>query len=177
MENSTLRLKEQAKRLRVSNIASVVLDDSRFDTWSGSGKPEQHHYGTFGLRDHTLEVMNLCFNAVKTLEIEVDEKELFLSVLFHDAGKMYDYEIKNDGYWGSADHKKLIHHISRSAVIWTEACIKYKSYEHIKDAVLHNILSHHGLREWGSPVRPQSKVAWVLHLCDTMSARINELSM
>jgi 23S rRNA maturation-related 3'-5' exoribonuclease YhaM len=42
------------------------------------------------------------------------------------------------------------------------------------DEVTHAILSHHGQREWGSPVRPATKLAWILHTCDMMSARVND---
>lgn len=37
-----------------------VLEDSNFSIWSGSGKPEHHHYGDGGLIKHTWEVVNLC---------------------------------------------------------------------------------------------------------------------
>ena len=30
----------------------------------------------------------------------------------------------------------------------------------------------HGQREWGSPVMPKSRVAWLLHLSDGISARM-----
>lgn len=113
------------------------------------------------------------------------EMELYFAALFHDAGKMYDYkkieftENTVDSYmnhnWESAPHKRLIHHISRSAIIWTEATIncpiiKEKYYEN----VLHAILSHHMSREAGSPVAPKSRIAWILTLCDNMSARMND---
>ena len=40
------------------------------------------------------------------------------------------------------------------------------------DEVLHAILSHHGRREYGSPVSPSTRIAWLLHLCDSISARM-----
>jgi 3'-5' exoribonuclease len=44
----------------------------------------------------------------------------------------------------------------------------------IAERVTHNILSHHGQREWGSAVAPYSREAWILHLCDGLSARIDD---
>jgi len=41
------------------------------------------------------------------------------------------------------------------------------------DAVLHCILSHHGRREWGSAVAPSSREAWLVHLADMKSARMD----
>jgi 23S rRNA maturation-related 3'-5' exoribonuclease YhaM len=40
------------------------------------------------------------------------------------------------------------------------------------DSVLHAILAHHGRREAGSPVAPKSRIAWLVHLSDQISARM-----
>lgn len=39
------------------------------------------------------------------------------------------------------------------------------------DAVTHCILAHHGRKEWGSPVEPQTIEALILHQADLLSAR------
>ena len=52
--------------------------------------------------------------------------------------------------------------------------MKAKKAVHIEDEVLHCILSHHGQRAWGSPVAPKSIEAWILHLCDGLSARADD---
>lgn len=163
----------------VAEISKVVLENPKFATWWG-GLRTQHHDFDGGLALHTTEVVELCFNSVKTLGLDkVDKKELFLSALFHDAGKMYDYQPKPIGAEGpdmiSAPHKRIIHHISRSALIWSHAVVEHPEFsDEYHDPVLHNILSHHGHREWGSPVAPKTQVAWLLHLCDGISARMND---
>jgi 23S rRNA maturation-related 3'-5' exoribonuclease YhaM len=48
-------------------------------------------------------------------------------------------------------------------------------FKDIEDEVLHAILAHHGFQEFGSPVQPNSKVAWLLHLCDSISARMDDV--
>lgn len=177
MHTSTLILIKQAKSLGtdVYNVASELLNDSRFDIWSGSSKPEQHHYGTNGLTIHTHEVMELAFSAKGNLKLDIDPIELYLSVLFHDSGKMFDYFTTNNINFSSAPHKRLIHHISRSALIWHDASSNVPQiHDKYHDLVLHNILSHHGKREHGSPVMPKTKTAWLLHLCDSISARMND---
>lgn len=165
----------------VEDIASVVIDDERFPIWWG-GLTNQHHSFDGGLVRHTKEVVELAFSTIKTLGIEkdIDKSELFLACLFHDAGKMYDYK-RNDGApsgepaFIAAPHKRIIHHISRSGIIWSHAVAKYPELNtKYHDSVLHAILAHHGQREWGSPVMPKSHVAWLLHLCDNISARMND---
>jgi len=174
---------ELAKTFHFSNevmrLIEHVLSDHRFQTWSGSAKPEHHHYRDNGLSEHTLEVIKLCFSTKNTLNLkDVDDVELFLAALYHDVGKIHDYQSTqtNEGkIWGSTPHKRMIHHISRSALIWSHAV---ESFPELKakyhDSVLHAILSHHGMREWGSPVAPFTKVAWLLHLCDGLSARMDD---
>lgn len=203
---------------KVVEIANYLLDDEDFQICSGSSKPFQHHYGDGGLARHTLEVVELCqYNHDLFLKNRwgknisdgegIDELELFFAALFHDAGKMYDYERipetqtiitkELDSYnltsapnqWTSAPHKRLIHHISRSSIIWSEACSKFGDiefdnlgrqnlmsniYGRYHDKVLHAILAHHGRREYGSPVAPLTRVAWMVHICDQMSARMND---
>ena len=159
-------------------LASELIDNPKFQVWSGSSKKEQHHYGRSGLIIHTAEVVSLCFSSISVIDVEIDKEELFLSALYHDAGKLYDYSpIDGTNYreWEGAEHKRLIHHISRSALIWSDEVRKYPELERKhRDNVLHNILSHHGRREWGSPVAPKSKAAWILHLNDCLSARLND---
>jgi 3'-5' exoribonuclease len=161
----------------VLSIANVVLTDPRFRIWSGSSKSNQHHYGDGGLIEHTWEVIKLCrLNMTfyhSAGERYFSDKELFLAALFHDAGKMWDYE-KVEGVWRSAEHKRLIHHVSRSAIVWSKAVEMTGTCKDIEDSVLHAILAHHGCREFGSPVAPKTKLAWMLHICDQMSARMND---
>ena len=155
-----------------------VTRNDKFCIWTGCVN-NKHHYGKFGLAKHTYEVLLLAFNSKETLGIsDIDNAELFFSCLFHDIGKIYDYEpVDGTDYseWTSTDHKRLIHHISRSGIYWSnnvgfypEMCLKYH------DSVLHAILAHHGRRELGSPVSPKSKVSWLLHLCDGISARMED---
>jgi 3'-5' exoribonuclease len=169
-------LKEMAIRLGVDKVCNQLLNDHYFSIWSGSGKEHQHHYGRGGLLDHTHEVVKLCFlNKNYLPDLDIDDKELFMSALFHDAGKLRDYYPKDDYYlhWAKSTHNRLIHHISRSALMWSEMVKIDKVLNDVyHDKVLHAILSHHGERERGSPVAPLSRVAWLVHLCDGISARM-----
>jgi 23S rRNA maturation-related 3'-5' exoribonuclease YhaM len=57
--------------------------------------------------------------------------------------------------------------------MWTQASEKYPIiYDKYHERVCHAILAHHGTREWGSPIAPLSRVAWLVHLCDNLSARM-----
>lgn len=174
---------EIAKSLCVWDISKIVIEDQRFGIWSGSHDPKKHHYGLNGLVKHTLDVYRLSSIINAHYGNIVNEPILFLACLYHDYGKVWDYcwkygadgDYSQENYvWSYTEHKHQIHHLSRSAIEWSLAVEKFPKYKPFADQVLHAILSHHGRREYRSPVEPQTKLAWILHLCDSMSARIDE---
>lgn len=185
-------LRQTAEQLGCSDIAAYVLFDPRFAVWSASAREGHHHYGTGGLVRHTAEVVRLClanrallgmwpaFGLASKLP---SEQAVYLAALAHDAAKIYDYEHVGRLYatfpqpgdgWGPAPHKRLIHHVSRSAIEWSKAIDRFPAYAPMHDEVLHAILSHHGRPEWGSPIQPKSRLAWLLHTCDMLSARMDD---
>lgn len=178
-------LKRNATKLGVSNIANIVLNNPLFHICSGSAHENCHHYGDGGLVQHTSEVWDIAYNISKLYASGVragvtppkvivpDDTQLFLACLFHDVGKMWDYE-KIGGEWVGTTHKRHIHHISRSAIEWSRAVEKTGVCRDIEDEVLHAILAHHGQRQFGSPVAPKSRLAWLLHFSDGISARMND---
>jgi len=179
-------LKNDAMNLSVLSLASTVIGDPRFPLWSGSSKPFQHHYGTGGLLRHTYEVVKLCQIVRLRFYTNVDAKILFLAALFHDYGKIWDYVpviddppqtkyILDTTEWTSGSHKRVVHHISRSVIEWEKAAQQETVVsESERQEVTHAILAHHGQREFGSPVAPYTQIAWLLHFCDGISARMDD---
>ena len=145
---------------------------------SGSGSAHRHHYGESGLLIHTCEVVKTCLSACNDYhgKADLDVVELFLSAIYHDSGKVFDYQINEHGEWCNTPHKRMVNHIPESCIIWDNALkIVHRNFRlRYRDCVMHNILSHHGRQEWGSPVTPKSKAAWVLHLADMTSAMLGD---
>lgn len=175
------RLHKIAEQMCLVDVyAELLRQYPQFKKWSGSHHPKLHHYGTGGLIRHTCEIIELGMDTIVTLNLQakVSHTEFFLASLFHDTGKMYDYDCTyNSGgdTWTSTKHKRLIYHIPRSTLIWHDVIAKFPELnEKYHDAVLHDILAHHGSREYGSPVAPKTHCAWLLHLCDSISARMDD---
>lgn len=186
MNTSLDLLKKLAKSFgpATEKLASVVLDDPRFVDWSGSTRKDTHHYGRGQLAQHTLEVAELALlnnQYFHTIGKSVNSEWLFLACLFHDAGKMWDYAPTSEELtdWTNTPHKKKIYHISRSAIVWSKAFDQHGSHLPVEahDEVLHGILAHHGRREWGSPVEPQNRLGYLVHLADMLSARIDDCEL
>ena len=58
----------------------------------------------------------------------------------------------------------------------TKACLVLKIDDREEDVVVlrHMVLAHHGLLEYGSPVRPRIMEAEILHQIDTMDVHSND---
>lgn len=163
-----------------------VLSDPKFEYWSGAGSDKHHHYGDGGLLKHTHEVWEYATDIVARHNgncvdgsKRVNANELFISIIWHDYGKIWDYQKDENGVWGKHNnHARQIHHISRSAIEWQKFASSFHYFTHkgniSVDNVTHNILAHHGMREWGSPVAPATREAWILHLADNLSARLDD---
>lgn len=159
--------------LRVPEIVGRVLDHPDFAVWTGSGQPTSHHYGRGGLARHVYEVVFLCQRTRQAYwDRATDDVVLFVAAVFHDFGKLWDHA--PIAGWKDTEHKRNIHHISRSAIEFNLHAAKLGLDQKFIDKVTHCILSHHGRREAGSPVAPKSREAWILHLCDNMSARLDD---
>lgn len=147
--------------------------NEQFQKWPAS--INFHHKYDGGLLHHTAEVTDLCLYNNEYFGNPVDKRLLFLAAIYHDIGKLEDYEpIDDSSVFRDAPHKKLIHHIARSAIVASNYLRNYLTKDEM-DQILHAILAHHQLKEWGSPVQPQTKMAWLLHLSDNMSARMADL--
>ena len=78
-------------------------------------------------------------------------------------------------YWKTTEHKQRIRHLNRSILIWHDVISKFPELNtKYHDKVMHDILAHHASKEYGSPILPQTRNAWLLHLCDAISARMDD---
>lgn len=170
--------------------ALYALHDARLPWWPASldGK---HHCHAGGLLRHIEEVATIGLSMIGCNEAlglpVVDRQHFLVAVLFHDFGKLWDYEpvfsegVGFDGRgsivgWKASRHKRRTHHISRSNMEWSNIAAVRGVTPEVFDEISHAILAHHGRREWGSPVAPDTALAWILHLSDSASARQDEIA-
>jgi 3'-5' exoribonuclease len=155
LEDSLLWIKD--KTLRAA--CETILEDQRFRlSWGSNGDSGKHHAYAGGLLVHTAEVMSY----VRQL---TSHEELITAVIFHDCAKIFDYDELGE----KTDYCKLIRHVAGSFAIFSEllrGSIPNDQFERIG----HCILAHHGRKEWGSPVEPQTEHAMLLHQADMWSA-------
>ena len=145
-------------------LAMLVLSDPQFRAGYGAtvGTTHAHHAYPGGLVVHTAEVLQYAANL--TASLNINPLVLKLAVIYHDCAKVLDY----DALGQKTPHYGLIRHVAGSYAEWM-----YQSAymdRDFRDAVGHCILAHHGRKEWGSPVEPQTVEAMILHQADMWSA-------
>lgn len=130
-----------------------------------------HHAFLGGLSYHTLSILRLA-KAVCDLYPDIDRSLLYAGATIHDLGKTV--ELSGPIATQYTTSGKLIGHISLIDGEICQACDKLGIDSEKGPAVLlrHMILSHHGLLEYGSPVRPQLREAEILHHLDELDANI-----
>lgn len=132
---------------------------------------KNHHAFSGGLAFHTVSMLRLAKAIAKEYDV-LNESLLYAGVLLHDLGKVK--ELSGPIATKYTLEGNMIGHIVIVDEEIVKACeilqIDYNSEEVI--LLRHMILSHHGLLEYGSPVRPHIMEAEVLHQIDQLDASI-----
>lgn len=160
-----------------------VVDTDAF--WISPGSSNKHHNWTGGLAQHTLEVIRIALRMAQEIP-EAKASVLLVAGLWHDYGKIWSYRRRtaSDTYdphfarpgepqWEDSPLKDWMGgHLAKSYGEYLAYARKTNNIlTNFDEEVLHCILAHHGQREWGSPARPCTREAWILHLADSASAR------
>ncbi len=129
-----------------------------------------HHAYLGGLLEHTLFMLRLA-QSVQYVYPEIDFSLLVAGIIVHDIGKIKEYNY--DKAISHTDEGYLIGHIVIGYEIVKREIDKISDFpEDKKQLLLHIILSHHGLREFGSPTTPKFAEAYLVHALDNLDARL-----
>jgi len=129
-----------------------------------------HHAYLGGLLEHTLSLLRLC-EAAASHYPEVDRDLLLTGVLLHDLGKVDELSARSG--FDYTDAGRLIGHIALVLERVWEATAGLPDFPREKALLLeHLLLSHHGREEFGSPVKPMTLEALLLHMLDDLDAKV-----
>ena len=131
-----------------------------------------HHAYLGGLVEHTASVVALC-EVMATHYEGVDRDLLVGSAILHDVGKLRELQWR--GTFEYTDAGRLLGHITQGVLFVEERLRKFPDFPPPRrDQLLHNILSHHGELEWGSPKRPKTLEAVILHHVENLDGKVNQ---
>ena len=135
------------------------------------GGKTMHHDYIGGLMEHTVSVAAICrFLAGHYAGTDADM--LTAGALLHDIGKVE--ELSYEGAFDYTDEGRLLGHLYMGAEWVAAECAKIEGFPPEKTMLLkHMILSHHGELEYGSPKRPKTLEAILLHFAENMDSKAN----
>ena len=130
-----------------------------------------HHAYLGGLLEHTLSVATLARDIAAHYP-EVDRDLLLVGAVLHDIGKVR--ELSCAPGFDYTTEGRLVGHLLLGVEMLEEKMAKVPGFPpNLATALKHLIISHHGEYEFGSPKRPKTAEAFVLHALDDLDAKLN----
>jgi len=128
-----------------------------------------HHEFASGLLHHTVSMADLG-EAIANLYPSVDRDMLIAGILLHDLGKTL--ELSGPIIPKYTLEGKLIGHISITHAEIQKSIEALKIKSETATLLSHMVLSHHGKYEYGSPVLPLTREAYLLSVIDDLDAKM-----
>lgn len=137
---------------------------------------KMHHAYIGGLLEHSVNLLRLS-RVVCGLYPYLDRDLMVAASLCHDIGKTREYSWERPPI-DYTDQGRLLGHIAIGLEMVEKAVDTARLNQNSRKllALKHVILSHHGQREFGSPVLPMTEEALVFHMIDDLDAKLNFLS-
>ncbi len=154
-------------------LLQEMLTDEEFlrDFSTAPGAKGMHHVFLGGLLEHTVSIVTIC-RFLADHYPGVDRDMLLTSAILHDVGKVR--ELSWEGAFDYTDRGRLLGHITLGTLLVEERIRRLPDFPPATaDELLHNILSHHGEYEWGSPKRPKTLEALILHHVENLDGKVN----
>jgi 3'-5' exoribonuclease len=170
------RLGETVEGIREPHLRQLLqgfLEDDRFVAAFSTAPAAKslHHAVLGGLLEHTVSVVGLC-HLLADYYPAVERDLLLAAAMLHDVGKIQ--ELTWDRVFDYTDAGRLLGHITLAAILVEERIRAIPGFpEELAQRLLHCILSHHGELEWGSPKRPKTLEALVLHYAEDLDGKVN----
>ena len=135
-----------------------------------------HHAMIGGLMLHTISIVRMA-EEISKIYPNINRELLLSGAILHDVAKTWEFELSKTGLVkGYSAEGELIGHLVKGAMYIEEAA-KELGIESEKVTLLqHMILSHHGVPEFGSPIRPMFLEAEILSALDSLDATIFEIN-
>lgn len=128
-----------------------------------------HHAFRSGLLEHTLSAARAARMLAEHYGLNQD---LVVSgMLLHDLGKIWELEAQNSIEY--SDDGRLLGHISMEVLFLDRKISELSEFpSETRRQLLHILLSHHGEYAYGSPRRPKTPEAMLIHMVDNLDARM-----
>ncbi len=157
-----------------NRIVRFLLTKYQKEFFDYPAAKRNHHAYASGLAYHTTSMLRLGKSIVKEYP-ELNAALLYAGIILHDLGKVIELSGAMSTEYTLAGN--LVGHLVLVDEEITKACLALKIDDQNEDVIVlrHMVLAHHGLLEYGSPVRPRIMEAEILHQIDNLDASMQML--
>jgi 3'-5' exoribonuclease len=157
--------------LRVLLNRIVADNEAQLRIWPAA--QQIHHAYRGGFLEHITKMAEV--GRLVARAYGADEELVLAGVVLHDIGKLQ--ELAYDAGAGSYTRDgNLVGHIALGLMLVRETVNGISGFpEDLRAQVEHLVASHHGTREYGSPVEPKTIEAFIVASVDDLDAKINQV--
>lgn len=131
-----------------------------------------HHAYRGGLLEHVLQMSQAAVSLGRAYGADVNL--LLAGALLHDIGKLEELEYECVPQYSAAGN--LLGHITLGAQLVRRAVDGIQGFPpELAVQIEHLVLSHHGSKEFGSPVEPMTVEAFILAAVDDLDAKVHQV--
>ena len=143
--------------------------DKEFFTYPAA--KTNHHAFESGLAYHTATMVRLA-DSIGDVYPQLNKSLLYAGIMLHDLAKVI--ELTGPDNTEYTVRGNLIGHIALIDEEITKVLTELNIDDTKEDVIIlrHVVLSHHGLLEYGSPVRPRVMEAEIIHMIDNIDAEM-----
>ena len=173
MFQSLLEISRQIKNPHLSQLLQLFWKDASFTELFKIAPASKwlHHNYLGGLLEHTLSVAQVVLKVASHYN-GLNMDLLLTAAIFHDLGKVD--ELSYHRSFDYSDEGRLLGHIILGIERMEDKIKQLPDFpKDLSTLLKHFLLSHHGQYVWGSPKKPMTLEAVMLHFLDDMDAKIN----
>ena len=174
--NMLLKRAEAFKDPDFKAITTTILNEKKDLLINCPAAFKLHHAMIGGLMLHTMSIVRMA-EEICRIYPNINKDLLLAGAILHDVAKTWEFSLGKTGLVkGYSTEGELIGHLVKGAMYVEEAGKKLNISREKTVLLEHMILSHHGVPEDGSPVRPMFLEAEILSALDTLDAEIYEFN-
>ncbi len=152
-------------------VRVVARFEDRLRIWPAA--QSVHHAYRGGFLEHVLKIAEVSVSLARAYG--ANEDLAVAGALLHDIGKLeeLDYDIAAASY---SSQGQFVGHIALGVVIVRDEARQIEGFPaSLQNQIEHLVVSHHGSREFGSPIEPLTVEAFILATADNLDATINQV--
>jgi len=128
-----------------------------------------HHAFRSGLLEHTVSMSTMGRQLAKHYSLNADL--VVAGCVLHDLGKIWELDISSSIEY--TDEGRLLGHLTMEVLYVDRVIAEMAAFpDEIRRQLLHILLAHHGEYEYGSPRRPKTPEALLVHQMDLLDSKM-----